>query len=125
MQAGMVFDAGTWWLIGIMLTALLGVIGALISRSIFKRLDDNSADIKEVREQYTPRSQHAMDLKDIRQEMKELRGEVRGDIQELNENIKELRETCLRKDDFLRSMMQMQNKMDEIYKYLMEGGKHE
>ena len=122
MQTGMTFDAGTWWLVGTLLTALLGVVGLLLSRAIFKRLDDNSADIKEVREQYTPRSQHNEDLKDIRREMKELRGEVRGDIQELNENIKELRETCLRKDDFLRSMMQMEKKMDEIYRHLMGGG---
>lgn len=122
MQTGMTFDAGTWWLVGTLLTALLGVVGLLLSRAIFKRLDDNSADIKEVREQYTPRSQHNEDLKDIRREMKELRGEMRGDIQELNENIKELRETCLRKDDFLRSMMQMEKKMDEIYRHLMGGG---
>lgn len=49
----MTFDTGTWWLITIILTALLGCIGALVSRSIFKSLDEHSSDIKEVRENYT------------------------------------------------------------------------
>lgn len=44
----MTFDTGTWWLITIILTALLGCIGALVSRSIFKSLDEHSSDIKEV-----------------------------------------------------------------------------
>lgn len=43
----MTFDTGTWWLITIILTALLGCIGALVSRSIFKSLDEHSSDIKE------------------------------------------------------------------------------
>ena len=63
---GMVFDAGTWWLITICVTALITLIGALVSRSVFKQLDKNGADIKEVRENYTPRSSHEKDMETLR-----------------------------------------------------------
>ena len=74
----MTFDTGTWWLITIILTALLGCIGALVSRSIFKSLDEHSSDIKEVKE------------------------------------------TCLRKDVFEHNMLRLENKMDALTKFLME-----
>ena len=122
MQAGMAFDAGTWWLVGILLTALLGVVGALISRSIFKRLDDNSADIKEVRENYTTRAQHGEDLREIRAELSAAQKDNHTEYKALREELRDLRENTLRKDDFLRSMMQMEKKMDEIYKFLLERG---
>ena len=94
----MTFDTGTWWLITIILTALLGCIGALVSRSIFKSLDEHSSDIKEVRENYTTRKDHKTDIDAVRREMKEVRSEMRTEIQTLSEDIKEVKETCLRKD---------------------------
>lgn len=115
------FDTGTWWLITILLTALLGVVGALVSRSVFKELDEHAGDIKEIRENYTTRTQHENDLKAIRQEMKEMRTEMRTEIQGLSEDIKEVKETCLRKDDFLRSMMSLEGKLDTLNKYMIEG----
>lgn len=118
----MVFDAGTWWLVGILLTALLGVVGALVSRSIFKRIDENSTDIKEVRENYTPRKDHKDDLEKVRRELKEARSEMRTEIQGLSDDIKEIKETCLRNEDFLRQIMRLEDKMDELYRYIIGGG---
>lgn len=118
----MVFDAGTWWLVGILLTALLGVVGALVSRSIFKRIDENSTDIKEVRENYTPRKDHKEDLEMVRKEVKDVRSEIRAEIQGLSGDITEIKETCLRNEDFLRQMMRLEGKMDELYRYIMGGG---
>lgn len=118
----MVFDAGTWWLIGILLTALLGVVGALVSRSIFKRIDENSTDIKEVRENYTPRKDHKDDLEKVRRELKEVRSEMRTEIQGLSDDIKEIKETCLRNEDFLRQIMRLEDKMDELYRCIIGGG---
>lgn len=118
----MVFDAGTWWLVGILLTALLGVVGALVSRSIFKRIDENSTDIKEVRENYTPRNEHKDDLEKVHDELRRVRSEMRKDIEGLGKDIKEIKETCLRNEDFLRQMMRLEGKMDELYRYIMGGG---
>ena len=54
----MTFDAGTWWLITIIVTTVVGLVGFLFGRSVFRQLDENRADIKQVRENYTPRDDH-------------------------------------------------------------------
>ena len=128
---GMVFDAGTWWLITICVTALITLIGALVSRSVFKQLDKNGADIKEVRENYTPRSVHHQDvdslrtsqqdgMEKLRGELKDVRREMKTEIQTLSDDIKEVKEKCLRKTDFERSVLQLENKVDTLTRYLME-----
>ena len=98
---GMLFDAGTWWLVTIIVTVVVGLIGYLFGRSVFKALDENRADIKEVRESYTTQKDHKDDLDDIRREIKEVRSEMKTEIQALSEDIKEVKEKCLRKSDFV------------------------
>lgn len=122
----MVFDAGTWWLVGILLTILLGVVGGLLSRSIFKKIDENSADIKEVRESYTPRDEHEKKIKETREELKceikEVRTELRADLRKLSTDIEDIKENCLRKDDFIRSIGGLQTSISEITKFIMVNG---
>ena len=66
----MTFDAGTWWLLTVIVTTVVGLVGFLFGRSVFRQLDENRADIKEVRENYTPRTDHQKDLEAVRREMK-------------------------------------------------------
>lgn len=120
----MTFDAGTWWLVGVLLTALLGVVGGLVSQAIFKKIDENSADIKQVRENYTTRKDHKEDMETVQQRIETVRNEMRTEIKSLGDDIKEIKETCLRNEDFLRQMMRLENQMDELRKYLMGGGKN-
>ena len=117
---GMTFDAGTWWLVTIIVTVIVGLIGYLFGRSVFKALDENRADIKEVRESYTTQKDHKDDLDDIRREIKEVRSEMKTEIQTLSEDIKEVKEKCLRKSDFERSVLQLESKVDALTRYLME-----
>ena len=117
---GMLFDAGTWWLVTIIVTVEVGLIGYLFGRSVFKALDENRADIKEVRESYTTQKDHKDDLDDIRREIKEVRSEMKTEIQALSEDIKEVKEKCLRKSDFERSVLQLESKVDALTRYLME-----
>ena len=117
---GMLFDAGTWWLGTIIVTVVVGLIGYLFGRSVFKALDENRADIKEVRESYTTQKDHKDDLDDIRREIKEVRSEMKTEIQALSEDIKEVKEKCLRKSDFERSVLQLESKVDALTRYLME-----
>ena len=65
----MTFDAGTWWLVGILLTSLLGVVVGLVSRSIFKYIDENCRDIKEERGNSTTRIAHQKDIEAVRNDM--------------------------------------------------------
>ena len=117
---GMAFDAGTWWLVTIIVTVIVGLIGYLFGRSVFKALDENRADIKEVRESYTTQKDHKDDLDDIRREIKEVRSDMKTEIQTLSEDIKEVKEKCLRKSDFERSVLQLESKVDALTRYLME-----
>lgn len=117
---GMLFDAGTWWLVTIIVMVVVGLIGYLFGRSVFKALDENRADIKEVRESYTTQKDHKDDLDDIRREIKEVRSEMKTEIQALSEDIKEVKEKCLRKSDFERSVLQLESKVDALTRYLME-----
>lgn len=96
----MTFDAGTWWLITIIVTTVVGLVGFLFGRSVFRQLDENRADIKQVRENYTPRDDHQKDLerlrtahqKDVealRREMKEMRTEMRTEIRQMSDDVKD------------------------------------
>ena len=128
----MQFDAGTWWLAGLLLTALIGVAGALLSRSIFKRMDENSADIKEVRENYTTREDHQKDLtalrnahqKDMeamRKELKEVRTEIRTEIKQMSDDIKDIKENCIRREEFVSHQMKLENQLDRLMEFMMKG----
>lgn len=127
----MTFDAGTWWLVGVLLTALLGVVGALVGRSIFKRIDENTADIKQVRENYTTRKDHKADMDAMHREVKEVRDEMRTEMQSLSKDINEIKDTCLRKDEFMQQMLRMESnlkhtddKIDKVYQYIIGGGRN-
>ena len=63
----MTFDAGTWWLLTVIVTTVVGLVGFLFGRSVFRQLDENRADIKEVRENYTPVSYPHLDGNRLRQ----------------------------------------------------------
>lgn len=127
----MTFDAGTWWLVGVLLTALLGVVGGLVSRSIFKRIDENTTDIKQVRENYTTRKDHKADMDALHKEVKDVRSEMRTEMQSLSKDINEIKETCLRREDFLQQMLRIENnlkhtddKIDRVYQYIIGGGRN-
>ena len=120
------FDAGTWWLVGILLTSLLGVVGGLVSRSIFKQIDENRSDIKEVRENYTTRNAHLKDIEAVRNDMKEMRAEVRTEIQTMSGDVRDIKENCIRREEFLQSQLKLEGKLDKLMDYVMKGGmKHD
>lgn len=120
---GMVFDAGTWWLITICVTALITLIGALVSRSVFKQLDKNGADIKDVRESYIPRKEHSTDMEKVRSEMKDMRKEMRSEITAISDNVKDIKGNCIRREEFLQSQLKLENKLDKLMDYIMRGGR--
>lgn len=99
----MTFDAGTWWLIGILLTALLGFVGVLVSRTVFKALDKNSEDIETIKQDYTPRTTHDASVEKIQAE------------------IKEMQDKFLTREDFFREQAKTERKLDQILNLLMKG----
>ena len=119
---GMTFDPATWWLFGILLTALLGIVGALVSRTIFKQIDENGVDIKQVRENYTTQKDHKEAQDAMRREIKEVRTEMRTEIRSMSEDVKEIKENCIRREEFLQSQLKLESKMDKLMEFLMKGG---
>ena len=125
----MTFDAGTWWLITLVVTVIIGLVGYLFGRTVFAQLDKHGADIKEVRESYTTRERHDGDLDKLRKkhdadmerlrcEMKEMRTEIRS----MSEDVKEIKENCIRREEFLQSQLKLESKMDKLMEFLMKGG---
>lgn len=122
----MTFDAGTWWLAVLLLGFVTGGLVYLLKRSVFGRIDkiedaqrkagettvkkadyEKSLqavqnDIKQIRADYTPRSEHSKDL-----------DECRGDI-------KQIKEDYITKEDFFREQGKTDRKLDRIMDILLE-----
>mgnify|MGYP001498975426 CR=1 FL=1 len=108
----MEFDAGTWWLIGVLLTFLIGALGWMVKRSLDKierKLDSAATkaelekevgeckqQIAEIQHTYTTRSQHQQDWT-----------ECHNDI--------------LTKEDYFREQAKTEKKLDQILNLLMKG----
>ena len=129
----MTFDAGTWWLITIIVTTVVGLVGFLFGRSVFRQLDENRADIKQVRENYTPRDDHQKDLerlrtahqKDVealRREMKEMRTEMRTEIRQMSDDVKDIKENCIRREEFVSHQLKLENKLDRLMEFMKKQG---
>ena len=60
---GMTFDAGTWWLIGLLATGLIGAVVFLIKRTLFSRVDDLTKEVKEVRDTTVKKADYSCRLR--------------------------------------------------------------
>ena len=116
------FDAGTWWLLTVIVTTVVGLVGFLFGRSVFRQLDENRADIKEVRENYTPRTDHQKDLEAVRREMKEMRTEMRTEIRQMSDDVKDIKENCIRREEFVSHQLKLENKLDRLMEFMMKQG---
>ena len=106
----MEFDAGTWWLIGILLTFLIGALGWMVKRSLDKierKLDSAATktelekevgeckqQIAEIQHTYTTRSQHQQDWT-----------ECHNDIKSIQRNFREQAKTEKKLDQILNLLM--------------------
>lgn len=127
----MTFDAGTWWLIGIVLTALIASVTYLIKISLFGRIDKCEkaigeritkeehtkdidvckADIKKIKEDYATRS----DLRDLRQEIK-------SDLRTLMDDVSEIRKNSISRDDFIRAQVSNEQNFQRMYDLFLKNG---
>lgn len=115
----MEFDAGTWWLIGVLLTLLIGALGWMVKRSLDKierKLDSAATkaelekevggckqQIAEIQHTYTTRSQHQQDWT------------------ECHNDIKSIQRNFLTKEDYFREQAKTEKKLDQILNLLMKG----
>lgn len=128
MENGMTFDAGTWWLIGLLATALIGAVVFLVKRTLFSRVDELSKEVKEVRETTVKQAAYSKDQEKVERDIEQIKkdytprsvhdkafDEVRGDIKKITENY-------LTKEDFFREQAKTERKLDMILDILMKKG---
>lgn len=91
----------------------VSVIAYFLKRTMAK-LDDTCKEVHQIQLTYVTKS-----------EMKELQTDLKTDTTRLEEDVREIKEKCLTKDDFYRCQMATDKKIDQIYQRLMKGAPYE
>ncbi len=134
----MLFDNGTWWLIGLLLAGLIATAEYLLKRSLFGRIDEMASKIKNIMDNMVKKADyekaHDKALKDIEQIKKDYtpRDVHNKAFDEVRADIKKITENYLTKEDFFREQAKMERKLestehkvDRVLEILMNmGGKH-
>ena len=124
----MTFDAGTWWMIGLLATALIGAVVFLIKRTLFSRVDDMAKEVREIRDSTLKKGEYEKDqekmLRDIEQIKKDYTPKSVHDrsYDEVRKDIKRITENYLTKEDFFREQAKTERKLDMILDILMKKG---
>ena len=54
--------------------------------------------------------------------MKEMRTEMRTEIRQMSDDVKDIKENCIRREEFLQSQLKLENKLDRLMEFMMKGG---
>jgi uncharacterized membrane protein YhiD involved in acid resistance len=84
------------------------IIGFFLKR-IINRADQHEKDISEIKRTYVTKD-----------EMKEIKDELRGENKKLSADISEIKENYLTKDDYYRRQVETDRRLDRIYDLLLE-----
>lgn len=104
----MQFDAGTWWVISLLITAAIGVIAYFLRRTIAKQ-DEHERSINNIKLTYVTQDQLADTKSDLRDEIKAMRSDIGS-----------LKDTTLSRADFFRSQAATEGKIDKMYDLLIK-----
>lgn len=102
------FDAGTWWLVSLAVGAVMTVIGYFLKRTMSK-VDEHDKDINIIKQTYVTKD-----------EFKELRAEIKADLDKISGDMDEMKERNLSKQDFYRSQSEMQESIKQIMNLLIK-----
>lgn len=97
-----------------LITLLLGVVGYFLKRTM-TRTDKHDEDINHIKQTYVTKA-----------EVKELKNELRGELKQLTDDVGEIKEKVLYKDDFYRTIVDVNRNIEKLQNYLFEklgGGK--
>ena len=104
----MEFGTDTWWLVGLAVTIVIGIIGYFLKRTMSKQ-DQHEADINHIKLTYV-----------TKEEFKELKSDTATSMDKLQKDVEEIKVNTLSKADFYRSQAKTDDKMDKIYDMLIE-----
>ncbi len=113
----MEFGADTWWIVGIVSAAAIGIISYFLKRTMSKQ-DRHEEDINHIKLTYVTKD-----------ELKELKQETSGALDKLQSDVEEIKDKSLTKADFYRLQCNTDSKIDKIYDLLLKlnngGGRNE
>lgn len=104
----MEFTADTWWVVGLIVTAAIAVIGFFLVRTI-NQLDRHDKAIGEIQRTYVTKD-----------ELKDVKLDTNKAINKLQTDIEQIKDSCLTKADFYRSQTQTDKKIDKIYDLMIK-----
>lgn len=122
----MKFDAGTWWLILLLVSSVTGALTYLIKRSVFGKVDKIESRMEYVEKNYTLKKRHEDDLKECKDDIKSIRQDYtpkemhEKDFDECKHDIKKIKEDYITKEDFFREQGKTDRKLDRIMDILLE-----
>lgn len=124
----MTFDSGTWWLIGLLVTALIAAVTFLIKRTLFSRVDDLSKTVKDVQDTTVRKDEYTKALDKVESDIEQIRKDYTPrdthtkDFDEVRADIKKIAENYLTKEDFFREQAKTDRKLDQIINILLKKG---
>lgn len=120
------FDAGTWWLILLLVGSVTGALTYLIKRSVFGKVDKLESRVEYVEKNYTLQKDHESELKECKEDIKGIRQDYtpkkmhEKDFDECKADIKKIKEDYITKEDFFREQGKTDRKLDRIMDILLE-----
>lgn len=114
----MQFSAAEWWAMGIAVTITIAVIGYFLKKTM-ERVDTHDKDINVIKQTYVTKD-----------EFKELRAEIKEDLDKLSQHVDALKDLSLPKQDFFRAQSETNENIKSIYNMLLQmqrsgGERHE
>lgn len=99
-----------WGVLCTVASAAIGIIGYFLKRTM-NTTDSHGRDINEIKRTYVTKD-----------ELKEIKSELRDMVKELSADISQLKNSCLTKDDYYRKQVESDRKVDRLYDIFLEKG---
>lgn len=113
-DGGMVFEPGVWWLVTIIVSAVIGVLGffgGMYLKRLARKQDEHDEAISTIQRTYVTKD----DLKEVKQDFTK-------NTDKLQRDVEEIKDKCLTKRDYLERQAQTESRLDKIYDSLIERG---
>ena len=54
--------------------------------------------------------------------MKEMRTEMRTEIRQMSDDVNDIKENCIRREEFVSHQLKLENKLDRLMEFMMKQG---
>lgn len=109
-NGGMSFGPGVWWLITVIVTVVIGIIGFFLRRTM-TRQDKHDDDIEHIKLTYVTKD-----------DLKEVKDDFKASTNKLQKDVEEIKDKCLTKRDYIERQTQTEARLNQIYDLLLKGG---